>query len=265
MDAAGFAPVDPDEVARGRAWWDAQASEYHAEHGADLGDCDLLWCPEGVRESEARLLGDVRGQRVLEVGCGAAQGARWTMAAGAQAVGLDFSGGMLAVGQALNRRTGVEVPLVLGDARALPFADGAFDLVFAAFGALPFVPALAEVHREVARVLRPGGRWVFSALHPMRWCFPDDPGTDARALTVVRSYFDRTPYTEREDGRLVYAEFPHTLADHVNALVEAGFALERAWEPEPAEGAAIRWGAWSPERGALIPGTLILTARLAAG
>ena len=33
--------------------------------------------------------------------------------------------------------------------------------------------------REVARVLRPGGRWVFAVNHPMRWIFPDDPGPSA--------------------------------------------------------------------------------------
>jgi SAM-dependent methyltransferase len=168
---------------------------------------------------------------------------------------------MLEVGRELNRRTGIEVPLVLGDATALPFAAEVFDVAFSAFGALPHVAALAAVNREVARVLRPGGRWVYAAPHPVRWCFPDDPGTDAAALTVVRSYFDRTPYTEREAGVLVYAEFPHTFTEHVNSLVDAGFTLERIWEPAPVAGAALRWDAWSPERGALIPGSLIVAAR----
>jgi ubiquinone/menaquinone biosynthesis C-methylase UbiE len=183
------------------------------------------------------------------------------MAAGAQAVGLDISAGMVAVGRELNRRTGIDVPLVVGDARALPLADATFDLAFTAFGALAFVAELGAVHREVARVLRPGGRWVYATNHPMRWCFPDDPAVDTYALTVQRSYFSPTPYTERETGHLIYAEFPHTLAEHINALAEAGFAIERAWEPKPVPGSALRWGAWSPERGALIPGTLILAAR----
>ena len=48
--------------------------------------------------------------------------------------------------------------------------------------------------REVFRVLRPGGRWVFSVTHPMRWVFLDDPGEDG--LVGVHSYFDRRPYVE---------------------------------------------------------------------
>ncbi|TBL26743.1 SAM-dependent methyltransferase, partial [Verrucosispora sp. SN26_14.1] len=55
-----------------RHWWDTDADAYQAEHGAFLGDVDFVWCPEGLREADARLLGEVAGRRVLEVGCGAA-------------------------------------------------------------------------------------------------------------------------------------------------------------------------------------------------
>ena len=61
------------------------------------------------------------------------------------------------------------------DGAALPFADTSFDLVVTAYGVMPFVADSAGVMREVARVLRPGGRFVFSTTHPMRWAFPDDP------------------------------------------------------------------------------------------
>src|ERR687892_389532 len=63
--------------------------------GRTLGDVDFLWCPEGLRESEAHLLGDVAGRRVLEVGCGSAPCARWLRREGADVVALDLSGGML--------------------------------------------------------------------------------------------------------------------------------------------------------------------------
>ena len=90
--------------------------------------------------------------------------------------------------------TGIAVPLVQAGAERLPFGDDSFDLACSAFGAVPFVAEPERVMREVARVLRPGGRWVFAVNHPMRWMFPDDPGPDG--LTVSQSYFDRTPYLE---------------------------------------------------------------------
>src|SRR5436189_148078 len=80
----------------------------------------------------------------------------------AAAVALDVSAAQLRAAARIDARSGTAVPAVLGDAGALPFGDGSFDLACSAYGALQFAGDPALVHREVARVLRPGGRWVFS-------------------------------------------------------------------------------------------------------
>ena len=243
-------------VRANRRWWDGEADAYHAEHGAFLGDADFVWCPEKLREADAHLLGDVRGQRVLEVGCGAAMCSRWLAQQGARPVALDLSAGMLRHARGAARRTGVDVPLVQADAQHLPFRDGSFDIAFTAFGAVPFVADSAAVMREVARVLRPGGRWVFATTHPMRWCFPDDPGPNG--LTATTSYFDRTPYVEYgPDGEATYVEHHRTLGDRVREIVAAGLVLVDLVEPEWPDGHHRVWGQWSELRGTLFPGTVI--------
>lgn len=258
---AGFAEAGVDTDGAGRRWWDANAEEYLAEHGTFLGPADFCWCPEGLRESDARLLGDVAGRRVLEVGAGAAQCSRWLTRRGALALATDVSGGMLSRGRAMDAAAGLATPAVQADARALPFPDRTFDVAFTAFGALPFVPDADRVHREVARVLRPGGRWVFSVTHPVRWAFPDDP--TSRGLTAIRSYFDRRPYVETDEtGTVVYAEHHRTLGDHVADLTAAGFRLDRLVEPPWPPGHARVWGGWGPVRGELLPGTAIFVCRL---
>jgi SAM-dependent methyltransferase len=248
----------PAESARAnRDWWDAAAPAYLAEHGSDLGDVDFLWCPEGLREADAHLLGDVRGRRVVEIGCGSAPCSRWLRRAGADVVALDVSAGMLARAAQLNTSTGVPVPLLQADAGALPLRDGAVDLACSAFGGLPFVSDARAVLTEVARVLRPGGRFVASVNHPMRWPMPDSP--DPADLCVTSSYFDRTPYVETDGaGRILYVEHHRTVGDWVRAVVGAGLVLEDLIEPEWTPGRTQEWGQWSPARGALMPGTLIL-------
>jgi SAM-dependent methyltransferase len=248
--------TDAESRAASRRWWDLDADDYQDEHGAFLGDVDFVWCPEGLREADARLLGDVRGARVLELGCGAAAGARWLRRQGADVVALDLSAGMLRHAREASDRSGVRVPLVQADALMLPFADGAFDIVCTAFGAVPFVADSAAVMREVARVLRPGGSWVFSITHPMRWIFWDEP--DESGLVARNSYFDRTPYVERdESGAPSYVEQHRTLGDRVRELVAAGFVLRDLIEPEWPEGHEQVWGQWSRLRGKLFPGTAI--------
>src|SRR5690625_85068 len=259
-EQAGYENIPPESAApANRAWWDAEAADYLAEHGSFLGDAELVWGPEGVIEDDVSLLGDVRGLRVLEVGCGAGQGARWARAAGAAVVGIDLSGAMLRAGSAISQRTGNNPPLVQANALQLPFAAESFDLAFSAFGAVPFVADLAHLHQEVARVLRPGGRWVFATSHPVRWAFPDVP-TEA-GLQATMSYFDRTPYAERDAaGAVSYVEYHRTLGDHVAALRWADLSIEQVTEPEWPEANKQTWGGWSPLRGHIIPGTIIFSA-----
>ena len=252
---------DDETRTASRRSWDRWADDYQDEHGAFLGDAGFIWCPEGLDEADARLLGDVAGRRVLEVGCGAAQCARWLREQGAEAVGLDLSLAQLQHGLRLDARGGTSTPVVQADAVDLPFADGSFDLACTAFGAVPFVADSARLMQQVARVLRPGGRWVFACNHPFRWVFPDDPGEGG--LTAAGSYFDRTPYVEPDDaGRATYVEHHRTVGDRVRELVAAGFRVVDLVEPEWPAGHERPWGAWSPLRGAIFPGTAIFVAEL---
>ena len=168
---------------------------YHAEHGAFLGVADFVWCPEGLREADARLLGDVTGRRVLEVGC--------------------WIGDVLALAGRAGRPAGRQRP-VRRDARGTPGGQRQHRHRRAAGAGRRAAPAIsrrrastwpsprsarcqfvadsAQVMHEVARVLRPGGRWVFATTHPLRWCFPDDPGPEG--LRASMPYWDRTPYVE---------------------------------------------------------------------
>ena len=252
-----------------RSWWDAEADSYQAEHGAFLGDARFVWGPEGLDEAAAGLLGPVAGRSVLEIGAGAAQCSRWLLGRGARAFALDVSYAQLQHSRRLDAVSAgepddgetVAVPVVQADACALPFGTGSFDLACSAYGAVPFVADVTVLHREVARVLRPGGRWVFSVTHPFRWALPDVPGR--AGLLVSHSYFDRRPYVETDEaGVVTYVEHHRTVGDQIRALTAAGFRVLDVVEPEwPSDNGQV-WGGWSPLRGALVPGTAIYVSVL---
>jgi SAM-dependent methyltransferase len=252
---------EPESRRANRADWDANADDYQATHGRFLGDVGFVWCPEGLTEERAGVLGPTEGRDVLEVGCGAGQCARWLVARGTRAVGVDLSFRQLQHSRRIDDATQVTVPAVCATATALPFPGDRFDVVFSAFGALQFVHEADRAVAEVARVLRPGGSFAFSVTHPVRWSMPDDPGE--AGLRVTSSYFDRTPYVEQdEEGTARYVEHHRTLGDWVRILSAAGFHLLDLVEPEWPSGHDRVWGGWGPVRGELLPGTAIFVSRL---
>lgn len=97
---------------------------------------------------------------------------------------------------------------------------------------------------------------MFSVTHPVRWVFPDDPGPTG--LVARDSYFDRTPYVEQDEtGTATYAEHHRTLGDRVREIAAAGLRLVDLVEPEWPVESTRTWGAWSPLRGRVLPGTAI--------
>ena len=96
------------------------------------------------------------GQRVLDVAAGSGNVALRAAEAGADVVALDITPESLEAGRAEADKHGLVVDWVEGDAQALPFADGEFDVVASAVGAI-FAPDHRAVAAGLLRVCRPGG------------------------------------------------------------------------------------------------------------
>lgn len=238
--------IPPEEAGpAARSWWNQAAAEYRGEHHTFLSQ-GLVWGPEGWTEADLKVLGTLAGLRILDLGCGQGQSTRWLLDQGAEVVGVDIAEVMLGYADAST--------LVCADAQALPFADNSFDLIVSAYGALPFIADLDAAFQEMHRL---APRIAFSTTHPIRWAFPDDP----TALTAHHSYFDRTPYVERDAlGKVAYSEHHRTIGDWVATLHNNGFAIDQLIELEWKADNKETWGGWSPQRGAVIPGTMLITA-----
>jgi demethylmenaquinone methyltransferase/2-methoxy-6-polyprenyl-1,4-benzoquinol methylase len=138
----------PAEVS---AMFDNVAERYDLLNDALSLGMDRRW-----RRAVARAVGAGPGQQVLDLAAGTGTSSRAFIRAGARCVACDFSFGMLSVGA---RRPAPNLSFVAGDALALPFRDGAFDVVTISFG-LRNVADTGQALAELLRVTRPGGRLV---------------------------------------------------------------------------------------------------------
>src|SRR5438552_10921322 len=104
-------------------------------------------------------LGDLRGLRVLDYGCGHGMAAVVLARRGARVTAFDLSPGYLDEARARAAANGVAVTFAQADGERLPFADGAFDRVWG--NAVLHHLDMERAGHELFRVLRPGGRAVF--------------------------------------------------------------------------------------------------------
>ncbi len=112
------------------------------------------------------LIGPPASLRILEVGCGDGALATALAGRGADVTGVDVDPRMLRAARARAEAMGLALVFVEADIRALPLLDASFDVVVAVT-VLCFVPDTQRAVREMARVLRPGGRMVIGELG--RW------------------------------------------------------------------------------------------------
>jgi demethylmenaquinone methyltransferase / 2-methoxy-6-polyprenyl-1,4-benzoquinol methylase len=175
---------------------------------------DRIW-----RRSTRHALALQPGERVLDAGAGTGASTVEFIEEGAYAVGVDISLGMLAAG----RLARPAVPLLAGDALALPFRDAAFDAVTISFALRNVVDPRAAL-RELLRVTRPGGRLVIC-----EFSLPTNRGF----RTVYRSYLLRAlPMVARlvSSNPEAYDYLAESIQDWPDQRGLAGWLTEAGWQ-----------------------------------
>jgi SAM-dependent methyltransferase len=152
---------------------------------------DFTHIAESMRESGediVRHAGITAGMKVLDLGCGDGTTAIPAAKLGADVLGVDIAGNLVAAGNRRAAQAGLSANcrFLEGDACDLRLENGSFDLVISMFGAM-FAPRPFDAAREMVRVTRPGGRIIMG-----NW-IPNDPTLVAQILKACSAFSPPPP------------------------------------------------------------------------
>jgi SAM-dependent methyltransferase len=200
-----------------------------------------------VPTHDRRLIGDVAGKRVVDLGCGMGHAAVALAKKGAKVFAVDADITQLTHTRELADREGVKVELHHSDLAELAFLRNAsIDLVVSVF-ALSAVDDLDRVFRQANRVLRQDASFIVSFPHPLSTLISQAPDG---SLRMARRFRDRTPLGE---GAML--TYPHQISDLQAGFARANFRVDVILEPESTS------GPWRSPLTGWVPAALIMRGR----
>ncbi|MEI8334439.1 MAG: class I SAM-dependent methyltransferase [Chloroflexota bacterium] len=241
----------PPYLSVNRAWWDERAP-LHAGPSSAYDLDAFRRHPDRLGAIERDEVGDVAGRTLLHLQCHIGTDTLSWATRGATVTGVDFSPPALEIARGLARDLGIDdrARFVESDVYRLPeVLEGEFDVVFASWGAINWLPDVERWFRVAAHFVAPGGFAYLADGHPTAWVFNDDASTPPD-LRVTYPYFTTVEPIDylgpEETGSYAVPEAPtahndthewaHPLGAVVQAAIDAGLTIELLHEH-----AAVPW------------------------
>jgi SAM-dependent methyltransferase len=181
-------PELPDYALTARDHWTRSNSEYTNERARHAwAREEIVWGVWNTPEISLRILPDLRGLEVIELGCGTAYFGAWLKKHGAsRVVGVDVTPAQLDTARAMNDEFGLGLELIEANAEEVPLPDASFDLAFSEYGASIWCDPYRWIP-EAARLLRPHGELVFMCNTDLvQVCSPDEERVSERLIRPLR-------------------------------------------------------------------------------
>jgi SAM-dependent methyltransferase len=200
--------------------------EFYTEFAPDIYD-------DPPMTALLQLIGDVTNFQLLDLACGHGRLTRELARRGAHVVGVDISAALLGVARALEMKQSLQVAYIRADAAAVALERTIFDGVTCSFG-LSDIEHLEGAIATVARVLRPGGFFAFSLLHP---CFPGWESKQATpSWSPERGYYAEGWWRPRSPAHGLRPRVGAThrmLSSYLNTFARYRLVIEQMVEPPP--------------------------------
>lgn len=207
-----------------KKWWEDNSKRFQIEHNIPI---DISYGPWMPTEDKLKLIGPIKGKKVLEIGCGGAQCGIGFAKKGAQVTGIDLSIEQLNYAQRLCEKNKVKIKLLQGNITNLKqIKSNSQDIVFSSW-ALFYVKDLKKCFKEVFRVLKKGGIFVFSTEHPI-WQV-----ISKKNMKIKANYFNGETHIEERGAEGKFVSYKHPLSEITESLYKSKLKIERILEPNP--------------------------------
>jgi SAM-dependent methyltransferase len=212
----------PHHVAVNRDHWTANnAAHTDARARSNWLQEEITWGVFGIPESEVRMLPDVTGRDVIELGCGTAYFGSWLKRRGARrVVGVDVTPAQLESARRCDAEFQLGLELIEANAESVPLESAQFDLAVSEYGASIWCDPDLWI-AEAARLLRPGGELVFLRNSTLSMLCIPDTGRVQTCLQRPQRGMNRLEWTDDDPG----VEFHPGFGELFRILRRNGFAL----------------------------------------
>ncbi|MCL1843165.1 MAG: class I SAM-dependent methyltransferase [Defluviitaleaceae bacterium] len=215
-----------------RESWDLHASRFYQEDYLSLDDIDFE-SYDYPTDKDLNIFGDVSGLSVLEIGSGTCNCGIVLAKKGATVKCSDISIEQLKIGEQVAKKAGVNITTACADMVDLTFAKSTtFDLVIC-MNAIVYAKDFGKVCEEVNRVLKPNGRFVFSATHPVMACVGATDLWPEDNANPNYSYVGPIQWKWNEEDDFVFTTYRMKVSDYVNLLAVNKLYIKRMEELFP--------------------------------
>jgi SAM-dependent methyltransferase len=212
---------EPDYVAVNRAAWTKANAEYTDARAHNAwAEEEIAWGMARAPEAEVRVLPDVAGKDVVELGCGTAYFGAWLARRGARVVGVDVTPAQLETARRMEAEFNLGLRFVEANAEDTKLPAKSFDLVLSEYGASIWCDPYKWIP-EAARLLRDGGELVFLRNSTLAILCATDEGPASTTLQRPQRGLHKLEWTEPDPE----IEFALGHGDWVRLLRANGFEL----------------------------------------
>ena len=190
---------------------------------------------------ELKLLGDIKGKKILHLQCHFGQDSISLSRLGAKVTGIDLSDKAIEAAKNLAKQCGTDTEFIISDVYDLPnVLDQEFDIVYTTYGTIGWLPDLEKWAEVISHFLKPGGQLIFVEFHPVVWMYDND------FASVKYSYFNEETIIETNEGTYadktadlanVEVSWNHSLSEVLTSLLTKNLVLQKFqeynWSPYP--------------------------------